>query len=205
MTSADFAGSAGAPSSGFVRAAREADAADLARVQVASWRSGYAGIVPSELLGRLTCDEASAAWRERWHEAITNPPTSRHRVLVAIENAEGAAAGAPGSSRVVVGFASAGPATDADRWPGTDAEVYELRILPERTRHGHGSRLLHALAETLVEDGFRTACMWALEADASLRRFLESSGWAADGAHAELDVGTRVPAIRLHTAISELP
>jgi GNAT superfamily N-acetyltransferase len=102
-----------------------------------------------------------------------------------------------------VGFASAGPATDADRWPGTDAEVYELRILPERTRHGHGSRLLHAIAETLVEDGFRTACMWALEADASLRRFLESSGWAADGAHAELDVGTRVPAIRLHTAISE--
>jgi GNAT superfamily N-acetyltransferase len=187
-------------SAGFVRAARAADAADLARVQVASWRSGYSGVVPAELLGELTGAEATAAWRERWHEAITNPPTSRHRVLVAVEDAEDVG---DVPSRVVVGFASAGPATDADRWPATDAELYELRVLPERTGHGHGSRLLHAVAETLVEDGFRTACTWALEADAKLRRFLESSGWAADGAKADLDVGVRVPAIRLHTDISQ--
>ena len=44
---------------------------------------------------------------------------------------------------------------------------------------------------------------WVLEADEALRVFLESSGWAADGARAELDVGTSVPAVRLHTAISE--
>jgi hypothetical protein len=36
-----------------------------------------------------------------------------------------------------------------------------------------------------------------------LRRFLESSGWAGDGARGELDVGTSVPVMRLHTAISE--
>lgn len=194
-------------SAGFVREARAADAADLARVQVASWRTGYAGLVPTELLGELTGAEATAAWQERWHEAITNPPTSRHRVLVAVEDAADVAhvADVPDvPSRVVVGFASAGPATDADRWPATDAELYELRVLPERTGHGHGSRLLHAVAETLAEDGFHTACMWALEADGELRRFLEASGWAADGAKADLDVGPRLPAIRLHTAISEL-
>lgn len=190
-------------SAGFVRAARAADAADLARVQVASWRSQYAGVVPDGVLGELTGTEATAAWQERWHEAITNPPTSRHRVLVAVEDAP-AREVADVPSRVVVGFASAGPATDTDRWPATDAELYELRVLPERTRHGHGGRLLHAVAETLAEDGFHTACMWALEADGELRRFLESSGWAADGARAELDVGIRVPAVRLHTAISEL-
>lgn len=189
-------------SAGFVREARAADAADLARVQVASWRTGYAGVVPTELLGELTGAEATAAWQERWHEAITNPPTSRHRVLVAVEDAPSSAV-ADVPSRVVVGFASAGPATDADRWPATDAELYELRVLPERTGHGHGSRLVHAVAEMLAEDGFRTACMWALEADARLRRFLESSGWATDGAKADLDVGARLPAIRLHTAISE--
>ena len=187
-------------SAGFVRAARAADAVDLAQVQVASWRSGYAGVVPEELLGELTGAEATAAWRARWHEAITNPPTSRHRVLVAVEDVPEVAA-VP--SRVVVGFASAGPATDADRWPATDAELYELRVLPERTGQGHGSRLLHAVAETLAEDGFHTACTWTLETDAELLRFLESSGWAPDGARAELDVGARLPAIRLHTAISE--
>ncbi len=108
------------------------------------------------------------------------------------------------SGRVVVGFASAGPATDSDRWPATDAELYELRILPEQTRHGHGGRLLHAVAETLADDGFHTACMWALEADSALLGFLESAGWATDGARAELDVGVRVPTIRLHTAIAGL-
>ncbi len=178
---------------GFVRPARAGDAGDLARVQVASWRCGFAGIVPSTLLAELTGEEASAVWRDRWREAITNPPTSRHHVLAAVTAAP----------REVVGFVSAGPATDADRWPGTDGEVYELRVLPERTGQGHGSRLLHAVADTLVSDGFHTLSTWALEADSALRRFLESSGWAQDGARGELDVGTSVPVVRLHTSISE--
>jgi ribosomal protein S18 acetylase RimI-like enzyme len=181
-------------SAGFVRPARAGDAASLARVQVASWRCGFAGIVPPALLAELTSDEAEQVWRDRWREAITNPPTSRHRVLAAVDG---------GPSREVAGFVSAGPATDADRWPGTDGEVYELRISPERTGQGHGSRLLHAVADTLVSDGFHTMSLWALEADTALRRFLESSGWAADGARGELDVGTSVPVVRLHTAISE--
>ena len=179
---------------GFVRPARAGDAASLARIQVASWRCGFAGIVPQDLLAELTSEEAEQVWRDRWREAITNPPTSRHRVLAAVDG---------GPSREVAGFASAGPATDADRWPGTDGEVYELRIYPERTGQGHGSRLLHAVADTLIEGGFHTVSIWALEADTALRRFLEASGWAADGARAELDVGTSVPAVRLHTAISE--
>ena len=163
---------------------------------MASWRREFAGIVPPALLAELTSGEAEEVWRDRWREAITNPPTSRHHVLAAVT-------GAP--SREVVGFASAGPATDDDRWPGTDGEVYELRILPERTGHGHGSRLLHAVADTLTQDGFHTVSTWALEADTARRRFLESSGWAADGARGELDVGTTVPTLRLHAAIGELP
>ena len=186
------AGSAG--SAGFVRPARAGDAASLARVQVASWRCGLAGIVPASLLAELTGDEAEQAFRDRWREANINPPTSRHRVLAAVTG---------GPAREVAGFVSAGPATDTDRWPGTDGEVYELRVCPERTGQGHGSRLLHAVADTLVSDGFHTVSLWALEADTALRRFLESSGWAADGAHADLDMGTPVPVVRLHTAISD--
>ena len=177
-----------------MRQARPGDAVSLARVQVASWRCGFAGIVPDALLAELTSDEAESVWRDRWREAITNPPTSRHHVLAAVVDAP---------AREVVGFISAGPATDADRWPGTDGEVYELRVLPERTGQGHGSRLLHAAADTLTQDGFHTVYTWALEADTALRRFLESSGWAADGARGELDVGTSVQIVRLHTTISE--
>ena len=186
-------------------------------------------------------------WRDRWREAISNPPTSRHRVLVAVSDvavsdaavtdaavtdaAESGEAGGGGGTgaearsvsvpaappedrsvarsavrsagREVVGLVSAGPATDADRWPGTDAEIYEFRVQPDRTGQGHGSRLLQAAADTLASDGFRTASTWVLQADLDVRRFLESSGWAADGARAELEVGVSVPVVRLHTRLSE--
>lgn len=62
---------------------------------------------------------------------------------------------------------------------------------------------MHAVADTLVGDGFHTVSSWVLEADVAMRRFLESAGWAADGARGELDVGVSVPVVRLHTAISE--
>jgi GNAT superfamily N-acetyltransferase len=179
---------------GFVRPARERDADDLARVQVACWGSSLAGIVPPPLLAELTSDEASAVWRDRWREAISSPPSSRHHVLAAVYGEV---------PRELVGFVSAGPATDTDRWPGTDAEIYEFRVLPERTRQGHGGRLLHAVADTLVADGFRTMSTWVLAADSAMRLFLESAGWAVDGARGELDVGVSVPVIRLHTTISE--
>jgi ribosomal protein S18 acetylase RimI-like enzyme len=194
---------------GFVRPARAGDADALTRVQVASWGCRLAAVVPAELLSELTGEEASAIWRDRWREAISNPPTSRHRVLVAVSDAAAPPPAAPSppvarsAAREVVGLVSAGPATDADRWPGTDAEIYEFRVQPDLTGQGHGSRLLQAAADTLVSDGFRTAFTWVLQADLDVRRFLESAGWAADGARGELEVGVSVPVVRLHTRLSE--
>ncbi|MGE5292899.1 MAG: N-acetyltransferase family protein [Micromonosporaceae bacterium] len=184
----------------FVRPARPSDAADLARIQVASWRAGYSGLVPVPVLEELTNPAAEDRWRAQWHAAITGPPTGRHRVLVAVETVD-AAEGGEGRERIVAGFTSFGPATDPDRWPATDAELYELRVDPERTGRGHGSRLLNALADAVTEDGFQTLCAWALESDEALREFLASAGWQPDGARRNLDMGTPVPELRLHVAI----
>lgn len=201
----------------FVRAGRGSDAADLARIQVDCWRQGYAGIIPDAVLAELTSDDALGQWQERWAEAISKPPTSRHRVLVASTGpaaAPGGAGpgmtaggGAPGQrpARMVAGFASAGPASDRDRWPATDAELYELRIAPGLTGHGHGGRLLNAVADTLAGDGFSRVSAWVLEADTALRGFLESAGWAGDGARSQLDMGVRVPIVRLHAALEAPP
>jgi len=178
----------------FVRPARAADVADLARIQVASWRSSYADLIPGAVLTELTSGDAEARWREQWQASLGSPPTSRHHILVAVT----AAGSGP---RLVAGFASCGPATDSDRWPATDAELYELRVAPDLTGRGHGSRLLNAVADTLAEDGFRTACAWALESDQALPRFLESAGWARDGASKRLDMGATVPMVRLHTTV----
>jgi GNAT superfamily N-acetyltransferase len=180
---------------GFARAARAADAAALARVQVASWRASFAGLVPGEVLAELTSPAAEEQWTARWHEAITAPPTSRHRVHVAVD----------ADRTSVTGFAAAGPATDGDLWPGTDAELYELHVLPELAGEGHGGRLLHAVADTLAEDGFQTAYTWVLSADDKRRSFLEAAGWAPDGSHTNLDMGVKVHVVRLHTRLSPAP
>jgi ribosomal protein S18 acetylase RimI-like enzyme len=179
----------------FVRDARPADAPDLARIQVARWASGFRGLVPDPVLAEITNSDSARRCQEQWSVSLAEPPTTRHRVLVAVT-------AAPDGVRPVVGFASFGPTTDPARWPGTDAELYELCVTPDQAGHGHGSRLLNAAAATMAEDGFTLAFAWVLDQDTAARRFLESAGWAPDGASRALDMGIPVPTSRLHTALT---
>jgi ribosomal protein S18 acetylase RimI-like enzyme len=178
---------------GFVRAARASDAPGLARVQVASWRESFAGLVPEALIAELASEDAVSQFTERWEQAISSPPTSKHRIHVAIAK--------PGEPEIL-GFAAAGPATDEDLWPATDGELYELHVLPALDDEGHNGRLLNAVADTFAEDGFSTGYTWALAGDASRIEFLEAAGWAPDGSRTSLDMGVKVPAVRLHTRLS---
>lgn len=183
------------PSSGrqFVRPAREGDIDAVVRIQVASWRSMYGDLLPEPVLAELTGQEAGERFREQWRASLSAPPTSRHRLLVATDVIEG--------TRTVVGFTALGPAGDADLWPATDAEVYAFHVHPERVRQGHGSRLLNAAVDVLVDDGFTTVHLWAPEAHNPLRAFAESAGWRPDGARREIDMGRILPMVRLHAAV----
>jgi ribosomal protein S18 acetylase RimI-like enzyme len=180
-------------SGGFVRTARASDAPGLARVQVASWQATFAGLVPDAVIAEVTSEEAVGRFAERWREAISAPPTSKHRVHVAVEK--------PGDPEIL-GFAAAGPATDEDLWPGTDGELYELHVVPGAADDGHDGRLLNAVADTFAEDGFSTAYTWALSGDEGRIDFLAAAGWAPDGSQSNLDMGVKVPVVRLHTRLS---
>jgi GNAT superfamily N-acetyltransferase len=174
-----------------VRVAWAADAPHIARIQVRAWRSGYAGLLPDDLLAALDAD----AFAAQWEEAITKPADARTRVLVALERA------------TVTGFALTAVADDPDADPAKDGQVAELVVDPDRTGEGHGSRLIQACADTLRADRFVRATCWLNATDDARRGFLESAGWAPDGAHRELDLtgdGTvRVKQVRLHTDLTE--
>lgn len=174
-----------------VRAARGSDAAALARVQASAWRLDYRGTLPDDDLAALP----EAEFAVRWRQAADAPPSDRHHVLAACAGPD------------VVGLVTLTPADDPDRDPATDAEVTALVVDPGHRGRGHGSRLLAAAADHLRGDGFATAVTW-VDADADpLRRFLESAGWAADGAHRSLDLrgdgSVVVPQLRLHTDLRE--
>ncbi|HWG99020.1 MAG TPA: GNAT family N-acetyltransferase [Pilimelia sp.] len=182
---------------GFVRPARPADAGEIARIQLATWRVAYRRILP-----RAALDSLDEAWvTRRWAEAVEAPPSPRHRVLVAVEQAE---------RSYLVGFAAAGPADaqalapeeEPGALPGDTAAVTDLLVEPRWGRRGHGSRLLAALVELWREDGFATAVAWAYQADAATQKFLGSAGWEPDGATRALDVDDLlVPQLRLHVAL----
>ncbi|MBM9461395.1 GNAT family N-acetyltransferase [Nocardioides sp. zg-536] len=191
-----------------VRVGWPADAPGIAAVQLRCWRRRYDAAalpLPSEDgptrtsavedgpgEGRLTVAGLSVTdLAEAWRASLSRPPEARHRALVALAH------------DTVVGFALTVPASDPDADPASDGEVVELTVDPERTRAGHGSRLLQACADTLEADGFTRAVCWVGTTDDTLRAFLTSAGWATDGATRELQeaAGTVVRQVRLHTAL----
>ncbi len=168
-----------------VRAARPQDAERVARVQLATWRTAYAGLLPA---AALEVPEVQAA--ALWLGAVESPPTPQHRVLVAMERDE------------LVGFAAAGPDDDGS------AELLTLLVEPRWGRRGHGSRLLAAAVEHWRSDGARTARCWVLAADAATRSLLTSAGWEPDGTArtlaADEDGGEQaVRQLRLHTDLGQ--
>jgi GNAT superfamily N-acetyltransferase len=169
------------------------DAPGIAGVQVAAWRREYAGLLPPDVLDSMDVEQFTAAW----HQALARPQDARNRVLVALER------------NTVRGFAVTGPSTDPDADPVADGEISELTVHPDHQRAGHGSRLLHACADTLRADRFTTAHFWLTTTDDVRRAFLGDTGWAPDGAHRELDLhgdgSVRVKQVRLHTDLREDP
>lgn len=173
---------------GFVRPATEKDVDDIARIQLATWRIAYQGLMPQRVLEQI--DEA---WlREGWYEAVTSPPDPRCRVLIAIEQA---------AQDHHAGFLAMG----LDDEDPTIAAITELLVEPRWGRRGHGSRLLAAAVDLWRGDGFDTARAWAFERDAPMTKFLTSAGWAPDGGTRSLDVDDLlVPQIRWHCSLEQL-
>jgi GNAT superfamily N-acetyltransferase len=193
---------------GFVRPARPGDASEIARIQLATWRTAYRRLLPRTALAEL--DEAWMA--EQWLAAVEEPPSPRHHIMIAIEQAgpppDAESTGEPAVRSNIVGFAATGPADEAalapeeKPLPETTAAITDLLVEPRWGRRGHGSRLLAAAVDGWRSDGFDTAVAWAYDGDPATRAFLASAGWEPDGATRALDVDDLlVNQLRLHVAL----
>ncbi|MEO8107267.1 MAG: GNAT family N-acetyltransferase [Actinomycetes bacterium] len=158
----------------FVRPARLIDAAGFAAVQRRSWL-----MATDEL--RLPPPPDSSEMERSWEKAIMAPPTDRHSTWVAIDTSS--------DGESVVGAAALVPASDPDLSSETCLELVVFVVDPDHRGKGHGSRLLTASLRTAADRGEQEAVTWVANGDDELRRFLESTGWAADGAHRTLATG----------------
>lgn len=152
-----------------VRLARTSDVDDVAAVQIRAWRSAYSDLLPAEVIDSLDASDIAL----EWGRALLMP--GAHRLLVALDD-----------DGTVVGAASVGPSADPD---ARDAGEIELFVIdPEHRGHGHGSRLLHACVDLLVQAGHVEALTWIPLADEPRRAFLLSAGWGPDAAYRDLSV-----------------
>lgn len=162
-----------------VRPATPEDAATIARVQLAAWRSTHA----ERLAGALEQLDESA-FEPGWSEAITAPPSRAHRVLVACAGVR------------VVGFVAVRPVAE------DTGEVVALEVHPDEQRSGHGSRLLAAAVDTMRQDGARAMTAWVLDGDEARERFYSGAGLGPDGRVRELAAGHDV--VHEHRWFAEL-
>ncbi|WP_196717498.1 GNAT family N-acetyltransferase [Actinomyces trachealis] len=178
----------------FVRPASGGDLEALGRVHAATMLASLSAAHAGEHDGAALPEGIAAmvappVLAAGWEQAVTEPPSPAHHVLVAASDGEvvGLVGLAPTQGALVHddGSPAGQPAQAA-------AEVTALGVLPERQRQGHGSRLLAAAGVLAREDGARVLLVWALRGDESLAAFLSGAGLERTASHRLLPVGQGV-------------
>ena len=139
-----------------IREALPEDCPGIARVQVDSYRTAYAGLFPDSYLAQFTYEEQTQDWQE-W--LITH---ADDLLLVAI-SPEGQVAGYL--------LARAQP----DIYPGYDGEILAMHVRQPEQGRGIGSELLQAAAAGLEGRGCRSVMLWTLKGN-PVRKWYERLG-----------------------------
>jgi ribosomal protein S18 acetylase RimI-like enzyme len=161
-----------------VRPAGAADAEDLARVRISSWRAAYRGIVPDAVLDGFDPAAEVVTWRRRL-AAVTDVWTG---VAFVAE---------PPARPRLVGFVTTGAARHADE--AGLGEVWAIYVDPDAQGQGVGRALMEAGIRDLTMRGFGEAVLWVFEANAPARAFYARLGWMPDGAAKPLAIGGAAP------------
>ncbi|MCB8874328.1 GNAT family N-acetyltransferase [Acidisoma silvae] len=141
-----------------VRPARVTDAAGIAAVHVAAWRSAYPGLLPDHTLTHLNQGQ-----QELYYSRLIR---SGRIVHVAVPDVDDP------TRHAVIGFVT------ASRHPHTviaDGEVETLYVLDDFREQGAGRALMRAAAADLAAEGCASVFVWVLSQNPS-RWFYERMG-----------------------------
>lgn len=154
-----------------VRLAEVSDAPAVAAVQVQTWRTAYAGLMPDEVLAAQSVERRTAMWQRLIPDG---------GVWVALADDE------------VVGFAAAGPSRDAD----AAFELYAIYVLSSSAGKGLGFELTKAALGDEPD-----VIVWVLDTNVQARRFYERIGFRADGVtKSETEGGAELTEVRYRRA-----
>ena len=159
-----------------LRLATAADADAIGRIQVETWTTAYAGLLPQETIDAFDVSARQAIWRE----GLERTPRPGSATYVAIVEDE------------VVGFATVGASHSED---GT-GELYAIYVDPSNWGHGAGRALIERAETSLRESGFPKALLWVLRGNERAERFYRAAGWEHDGEKEDDFQGAMVTELR---------
>lgn len=145
-----------------IRAATPPDAAEVARVHVASFRSAHRNMLPDEFLDRLSVESREEMWRRMLAERAET-----HFLFVALDDER------------IIGFAAGGPPTDdqpGHQPSGYTGKIYTIYLLPEAQERGIGRGLLERILAEFRSRGQSPVFLWVLKENTQARGFYEHMG-----------------------------
>ena len=160
-----------------VRESTEADAYDVARVNILSWQSAYRDIIPDDYLNNLNIDKRA----ERLKKDLVEYAGKTYWFAMAYDGK-------------IIGTMAIGQCRDDDK-PAA-GEVMAIYLLPEYWSMGLGKKSMDFAVKTLRESSFDDIYVWVLEENVRARKFYEKYGFVYDGTRKEINLGKPLIEIR---------
>ncbi|PFG43726.1 L-amino acid N-acyltransferase YncA [Isoptericola jiangsuensis] len=142
-----------------IRSATRADAADIARVHITSWRGAYSHVLPAEYLDSLDIAERTAQWEK------------------ILDGGSGTTLVAQADGRTL-GFASFGASRDEDAEDGC-LELYAIYLDPESWGRGVARDLMRTILAEVPPHVRMT--LWVLSQNERAHHFYRRHGFQPDG------------------------
>lgn len=138
-----------------IREAVPEDAATIAEVHLASWKTTYPGIIPQAYIDGLRVEDGAARWATRLIEKT-------NMILVAEDDTG------------TFGFAAGGAIVHPV--DGYDGELGAIYLLVSHHRRGAGTALVRRVAGDLRRQGFRNMVVWVLKANPACAFYRQMGG-----------------------------
>jgi ribosomal protein S18 acetylase RimI-like enzyme len=139
-----------------LREATLEDAKEVARIQIATWKSTYSGIVADSYLDSLSVEKSA----ERWSAGIRKAEPGKFLILT--------------DDGVPRGFVSGGPLREPI--PGYSGEIYALYVELDWQKNGLGKALLKAGIEHLIALGMPNVVVCVLSENPALCFYQKMGG-----------------------------
>ena len=143
-----------------IRRATTADANEIARIHVDSWRMAYCGIVSDDYLAAMSYEDKAAKWGAEENNLLTR---SEPTVVFIAENNENC-----------LGFAGVGPSRNISA--ENQAEIYVMYLDPNHMGQGIGRALFKACMEHAKRFDFKSLIIIVMSKNMQGRNFYEHMG-----------------------------